>query len=157
MSIKWEDRYEQLGHLPEFALYSLATNEAASLKYRRTALEIMVQKGYKSAENPIFRGLGLEFEHIEVPEPFVEAGLTAEYPEITDRVSNVEGDLLPSFNGNLPYGTGSLKASVTTATMFGQPDVIENWHIAVEEDVNPSKIDETQDFQKMDTKPDETS
>lgn len=126
MGIKWEHRYEHLDHLPEYVLFSLARNEAAPVEFRRTALEIMVSKGFKSAENPIFRGLGLDFEVIEVPE------------------------IVP-----VQEESGPLKASVTTETLYGNK-IIDNKEsfLTVDTFNDPPYLGEdyvNRDFQKVET------
>jgi hypothetical protein len=92
--IRWEDRYDNFKDFPEHVLFSLARNESCPLEYRRFVHSLMVEKGYKSAEHPIFRELGYEVVETET-EPVI-----AEEPS-----------------------AGPLKAGFTTANFFGHPDL----------------------------------
>lgn len=94
MSIKWEHRYEQLSHLPEAQLLSLARNESAPLEFRLFALELMKNKGYPSVNHPDLKGLNALSGKVEIEEIEVE--------EVENETSSVEN--------------GAFKASVTTKT-----------------------------------------
>ena len=68
MSIKWEHRYEQLSHLPEAQLLSIARNESAPLEFRLFALELMKSKGFLSVNHPDLRGLDAHSGKVEIEE-----------------------------------------------------------------------------------------
>lgn len=48
----YEQRHEQLGHLPGDILLSLAVNENAEWRFRKAAVEIMLEHGFQQAYKP---------------------------------------------------------------------------------------------------------
>jgi hypothetical protein len=101
MGIKWEDRYEQLGHLEESQLLHLARNEAASVEYRYTAVEIMLKKGFQAVNHPDLVGLKAQISDKSEP---VEVEHESEIAPVGEE-------------------SGPLKASVTTETLFSDNNV----------------------------------
>jgi hypothetical protein len=104
MSIKWEHRYEQLSHLPEAQLLSLARNESAPMEFRLFALELMKKQGFLSAKHPDLKGLVALSGKVEIEEIDPE-----EYPIAPENTLS-----------------GAPSASVTTQTMFQDYLVVQN-------------------------------
>ncbi len=111
MSIKWEHRYEQLSHLPEAQLLSLARNESAPLEFRLFAVELMKNKGFLSANHPDLAGLEPHLGKVEIEE--------IETEEVENHYPRVE---IPPFTPDNTH-SGAPSASVTTLTMFQEPSV----------------------------------
>jgi hypothetical protein len=105
MGIKWEDRFEQLGHLEESQLLHLARNEAASVEYRLTAVEIMLKKGHNSVNHPDL--VSLKRQITDKSEP-----IEVEHESEIAHVETSEED-----------NSGPFKASVTTETLFSDDNV----------------------------------
>jgi hypothetical protein len=114
MSIKWEHRYEQLSHLPEAQLLSLARNESAPLEFRLFALELMKSKGFSGANHPDLARLKALSGMVEIEE--------IEPEEVENDSIPVENDPITSEYTHL----GAPSASVTTATMSADRFVDDN-------------------------------
>lgn len=95
----YEQRYEQLGHLPGDILFDLARNESAEWRFRKAAVEIMLEHGFPQAYKP---------EIAAVLNEVKEDQSTKE--EVRDIVETAtETPLVPNY--------GPLFASVTTETL----------------------------------------
>lgn len=113
MGIKWEDRYEQLGHLPEHTLYDLARNQSADIKFRQVAAEIMVMKGFAKSNTPEVQAL-----LPTTPAPVIHESEPTLLPSLVKigGGSSVE-------HSDLKEYTGPFKASVTTESLH-QPEIV---------------------------------
>ena len=110
----WDDRNEQLGMLPDAALFDLARNEAAEHRYRLFAVEILMGRKSKRILHPELRGLVHEL-NIELE------GIQFEYPA-------------PS--------SSPMVASVTTETLYGPEFAPESQEESVQEmDETPKEPD----------------
>jgi hypothetical protein len=89
----WDDRFEQLQHLPDNILFDMARNESAAHNFRLFAVELLVVRKSPRIKHPDIRGLVEELE-IELD------GIEFEHPA---------------------PGPGPMVASVTTATMWAEP------------------------------------
>lgn len=94
----------ELDPLPGHILLSLARNESASREWRKAAVELMLDKGYKEANHPDLNMILLEIQgerraRQEV-EAVVESAAESELPDQDDSPSG-----------------GALQASFTTSTM----------------------------------------
>jgi len=112
MGIKWEDRYEQFDSLGESQLLHLARNEAASVAFRKLAVELMLRKDLKSVNHPELAGFVAEL----APKIVIE--------EI-EHESEIHLDLGPITPDITPFTpeTGPFAASVTTKTL-SKPEVV---------------------------------
>lgn len=96
----YEQRNEQLGHLPGDILFSMATNESAEWRWRKAAVELMLEHKCPQVNNPAIAHI---LEEVKKDRYAKE--------EVTDVVETaVEGEL------GEPVSP-ALKASVTTAEL----------------------------------------
>lgn len=91
---------EQIAHLAESNLFDLARNDSASLEFRKAAVSIMLDKGYKKAFHP---ELGL---------------ILADIKKERDARGEVESIVEAAIESEIPQSP-ALSASVTTKTLFG--------------------------------------
>lgn len=91
---------EQIAHLAESTLFDLARNESASVEFRRAAVGIMLDKGYKKAGHP---ELGL---------------ILAEIKKEREARGEVEAIVESAIESPIPQSP-ALTASVTTKSLFG--------------------------------------
>lgn len=103
----YEQRHEQLGHLPGDILLTIATNESAEPRWRKAAVELM-----------------LELKHPQVDKPEI-ASLLAEVKkdryakdEVIDIVETaIEQPMAETSTETKEKGFGPLFASVTTRSL----------------------------------------
>jgi hypothetical protein len=111
MGIKWEDRWEQLGHLPEHTLYDLVRNQSAPTAFRTTAAEIMVMKGMSKANDPeVQRFLPT------TPAPVIHESETYAVNFVQTPKAEPKKIVAEEYSG-------PLKASVTTTSLH-QPEIV---------------------------------
>lgn len=96
----FNDHNAHLKAFPPEVLRDIARNDAADRQYRKAAFEILFSRKHPYAKHPDFRYLAQELE-IELE------GIQFEFPAPSE-------------------GAGPLTAGVTTKTMFGDPEVIDN-------------------------------
>jgi hypothetical protein len=99
------DYYLHQRSLPDYALRDLARNGAADRSYRKNAVEIL-----RNRKSPFVRHEDLR-ELLEEIEAELE-GIQYDFPAPVEEVK--------------PVASGTPSASITTATMFGDGDVIDN-------------------------------
>lgn len=104
MAIKWEDRYEQFGHLEDDQLLHIARNESAQHGFRITAVELLRQRKSVKASHPELVTLNRELDSQDEQ----DFGIYP-LPEVSH-----ESEVIP-----VSESSGPLTASVTTQTMFG--------------------------------------
>ena len=96
---------EQIQHLPGEILFSLARNESGLPEYRKAAVKIMLDKGFKQAGHPELSLFVAEINKEREAEGEVEAIVEAAIEQ--------------------PIPSGPFRASVTTQNMMGE-DVVQN-------------------------------
>jgi hypothetical protein len=99
------DYYLHQRSLPDYALRDLARNGAADRSYRKNAVEILFNRKSPFAQHEDLREL-LDEIKAELE------GIQFEFPAPSEEVK--------------PVASGTPSASITTATMFGDGDVIDN-------------------------------
>jgi len=132
----FNDRYAHLAELPESILLDLARNEACPLEYRLTAVEIMRSKGFSKVNHP---DLAQMLAHIEQEEDEYGASKKAHLRHNASKTTLPESKTDPISPDSTQYTvqsslgkpvspsiSGAPSASVTTATMFGRPEIPEN-------------------------------
>lgn len=132
MGYQWKDRYEVFGHLGEDQLFALARNDSAKPEVRKLAIELMLKKNYKKARHPDISVVLADFladvaevEHeSEVAAPPISPVSTQLVPAEKAVEPPVVAEIVPIAEAEEP--AGPLKASFTTASFFGAPEVIDN-------------------------------
>lgn len=137
VGINYEDRARNFGHFPELQLFQMASNDSARLEYRRYAVELLLEKGYKSANKPELAAL-----RAEVLKARADAGDPIVPEKASDDRENAAAARLLRLDESLADGQvlnnaaqaeyGALKASVTTASLSQEPEVLQNADAAAE-------------------------
>lgn len=102
----YEQRHEQFGHLPGHILYSLAANESAEWRFRKAAVELLLELKSDLANKPELAVLLAEVK-------------TDRYAkdEVTDIVETAIESSLDDHKSAENEESGPHKASVTTETL----------------------------------------
>ena len=126
VGINYEDRARNFGHFPELQLFQMASNGSTRLEYRRYAVELLLEKGYKSADKPELAAL-----RAEVLKARADAGDPIVPEKASDDRENAAAARLLRLDESLADGQvlnnaaqaeyGALKASVTTASLSQEP------------------------------------
>ena len=107
VGINFGDRERNFGHLPETHLFHIAANDSAMPEYRRYAVELMLEKGYKSADKP---------ELAAIRESVLKARAAAGDPIVP----------LPAEASEKAAEFRAFQSSITTASLSQEPEVIDN-------------------------------
>ena len=91
---------EQIAHLAESNLFDLARNESASNEFRKAAVSLLLDKGFKKAQHP---ELSL---------------ILAEIKKEREARGEVEAIVESAIEAPIPHSP-ALTASVTTKSLFG--------------------------------------
>lgn len=123
----WEQRDEQLDHLPGHILLDLARNESASRAWRKAAVVIMLKKNFPQSAHPDLATLAAEIraeeDAVREVEGVVEGAIEGELPEFaTPSAFQLHAT---SSSVAMPSGGGVFAASVTTASLQGV-EVVQN-------------------------------
>lgn len=112
----YEQRHEQLGHLPGDILLSIATNESAEPRWRKAAVELMLELKHPQVNKPEIAPLLAEVkkdryakdEVIDVVETAIEQPI---------ETSEIDGTACENNSQSDEEGLGPLFASVTTQSL----------------------------------------
>jgi hypothetical protein len=120
IGINFGDRERNFGHLPEQHLFHIAVNESAIYEYRLYAVEVMLAKGYKSADKPELAALRAVVLKDKGSSEAIEAAKRNAAEARLQRMDEAvaEGHAL---NDHSQAEYGALRASVTTATLSQEP------------------------------------
>lgn len=102
----YEQRHEQFGHLPGDILYSLAANESAEWRFRKAAVELLLEHKSKLIEKPELAVLLAEVKKDRYAKD-----------EVTDIVETAVESSLDDFKSAENEDSGPHKASVTIETL----------------------------------------
>ena len=117
----YEQRKQQFDHLPGYILFDLARNESAEWRWRKAAVEIMLEHGYKEAQRvevsdlykEILADRAAKSDVIDVVETAIEAALPdGRKPIVNDSFMM---NAIPQVQ--TPVITGPLNAGFTTENM----------------------------------------
>ena len=100
------DYYQHQMSLPDYVLRDLARNDSADKSYRKHAVEILYHRKSPFVRHEDLRGL---LEEIEAELEGIQYDFPAPVEEVKKEAS-----------------TGAPSASITTKTMFGDPDMVDN-------------------------------
>ena len=111
---------QQIEHLPGEILFSLARNESGLPEFRKAAVKIMLDKGFKQAGHPELSLFVAEIRKEQEAEGEVEAIVEAAIEQ--------------------PIPPGPFRASVTTKTMQADEVIVRN-PLALNEDAIAESVD----------------
>lgn len=136
VGINYEDRARNFGHMPELQLFQMASNDSTRLEYRLYAVELLLEKGYKSADKPELAALRAEVLKTRelagdpiVPYPAADRENAAAARLLRLDESLADGQVL---NNAAQAEYGVLKSSITTASLSQEPEVLQNADAAAE-------------------------
>ena len=125
---QFADRCDHLGHLPSYILRDLARNDAAPREWRKAAIELMLDKGYKEVNHPDLLGLLVEVQHQreakEEVQAIVESAIEGPLEDHAVTIQEIQdfAAALPKPEP-IPEPPGPFKASFTTQSQ-NQDDVV---------------------------------
>lgn len=102
---------ESISHLSGEILFALARNPSASKEFRKAAVEFLIDRDHYQAKDPELSGFVAEIQKER---------------QAREEVQDVAETALEAPIAAVQPVPGALRASVTTATLFGQPEIVQN-------------------------------